>query len=216
MPAGVQDSWKQEGTRGVEFGFKSKLQGSVTINASGYYTHVDNAFTFFFVAPYNAQTIRNIDEARSAGVETDISWLPIRGLQLDFAAGLLNSEILKSSWVGAGGISIVGKQLPLNPESTINAGVSYSHALVAGWPGFVRFDFERLGRTAFEPENFAFRDPVNLLNVRTGVIARGGLEFAVWARNLTNKQYMAESLNPNGISWLAKPRQWGAELTKRF
>ena len=60
-----------------------------TFSASGFYTRIDNAFTFFFVAPFNAQIIRNIDDAKSAGFEADISWLPVRGLQVDFAVGLL-------------------------------------------------------------------------------------------------------------------------------
>ena len=54
------------------------------------------------------------------------------------------------------------------------------------------------------------------MNLRGGVTAAGGWEIALWARNLTNKDYLAESINPNGISWLARPRQWGVELTKRF
>ncbi len=153
---------------------------------------------------------------RSAGFEADVSWLPVSGLQLDFAVGLLNSEILDTTWVGTGGVDITGKELPFNPNSTINAGVGYSRPVPGGWQGFGRFDYERLGRTPFDPENFAFRDPVHLLNLSGGVTAPGGWEVAIWARNLTNKDYLAESINPNGISWLARPRQWGLELTKRF
>ena len=210
MPEGVRDSWNQEDTRGVEFGFKSNLLGGAAkFNASAFYTRIDDAFTFFFVAPFNAQIIRNIDEAKSAGFEADVSWLPVSGLQLDFAVGLLDTEILRSAWLGTGGIDIRGKQLPFNPSSTINAGVSYSRSLLDGWQGFARLDYERLGRTAFDPENFATRDPINLLNLRGGVTARAGWEVSIWARNLTNKDYLAESINPNGISWLARPRQWG-------
>ena len=100
MPAGVEDFWDQEDTRGVEFGVKSSLpRGAGSFGASGFYTRIDNAFTFFFVAPFNAQIIRNIDAARSAGFEADISWLPVRGLQVDFAVGLLNSEILDTTWL---------------------------------------------------------------------------------------------------------------------
>jgi iron complex outermembrane receptor protein len=217
MPAGVRDFWDQEDTRGVEFGFKSTLPGGTgAVSASGFYTRVDNAFTFFFVAPFNAQIIRNIDEAKSAGFEGAITWLPISGLQLDFAVGILNTEILQNAWIGTGGVDTVGKQLPFNPESTINFGIGYSRPLGNGWQGFGRFDYERLGRTPFDPENFAFRDPVNLLNLRAGVSIPAGFEVAFWGRNLTNKDYLAESINPNGISWLARPRQLGVELTKRF
>jgi iron complex outermembrane receptor protein len=217
MPEGVRDSWNQEDTRGVEFGFKSNfLGGAATLNASGFYTRIDDAFTFFFVAPFNAQIIRNIDEAKSSGFEADVSYLPISGLQCDFAVGVLDTEILKSAWLGTGGVDIRGKKLPFNPDSTINAGVSYSRSLLDQWRGFGRLDYERLGRTAFDPENFATRDPVTLLNLRGGVTARGGWEVSIWGRNVTNKDYLAESINPNGISWLARPRQWGVDVTKRF
>jgi iron complex outermembrane recepter protein len=217
MPQGVRDFWDQEDTRGVEVGFKASLpRGVGSVSASTFYTRIDNAFTFSFVAPFNAQTMRNIDEARSAGFEADIAWLPLRGLQVDFALGLLDSEILESSWLGAGGIDIAGKELPYNPRSTINVGAGYSRPVAAGWQGFGRVDYERLGRTPFDPENFAFRDPVNLLNLRGGVNAGSGWEVAIWSRNVTNEQYLAEISNPNGISWLARPRQVGVELTKRF
>ncbi len=217
MPQGVTDSWDQEDTRGVEFGFKSNLLGgAASFNASGFYTDIDNAFTFFFVAPYNAQVIRNIEGARASGVEAAFSWLPLNGLQFDVAVGLLDTEITSSTWLGTGGIDIVGKKLPFNPDSSINAGVGYSRGLGSGWRGFARFDYELLGETAFDPENFAIRDPVNLMNLRGGVTAPGEWEISAWIRNLTNKDYLSESINPNGISWLGRPRQFGIELTKRF
>jgi iron complex outermembrane receptor protein len=217
MPNGVTDSWDQEDTRGVEFGFKSSLlSGAASFSASGFYTNIDNAFTFFFVAPYNAQTIRNIDGARSSGFEADFSWLPVSGLQFDFAVGVLDTEITSSTWIGTGGIDIVGKKLPFNPDSTVNAGVSYSRPISTRWRGFGRFDWEWLGETAFDPENFALRDPINLLNLRGGVTAPGDWEISAWVRNLTNKDYLSESINPNGISWLGRPRQFGIEFGKRF
>ena len=70
--------------------------------------------------------------------------------------------------------------------------------------------------TPFDPENFAFRDAVHLVNLRGGVTVPGGWDISVWSRNVTNVNYLAESINPNGISWLARPRQFGVELTKRF
>jgi iron complex outermembrane recepter protein len=217
MPEGVRDSWNQEDTRGVEFGVKSTVRGGAArFGASGFYTRVDDAFTFFFVAPFNAQIIRNIDEARSAGFEADAAWFPTTGLQLDLAVGVLDTKILKSAWLGTGGVDIVGKRLPFNPRATVNWGVGYTHPLPASSRVFGRFDYEFLGRTAFDPENFALRDPIHLLNLRAGAGFGAGFEAALWVRNLTNKDYLTESINPNGISWFGKPRQWGLEVSKRF
>jgi iron complex outermembrane receptor protein len=217
MPNGVRDSWDQEDTRGVEVGFKSTTRsGAARFGASGFYTKIDNAFTFFFVAPFNAQIIRNIDEARSSGFEANAAWFPVTGLQLDVAVGVLDTKILKSSWIGTGGVDIVGKRLPFNPRSTVNVGAGYSHPIRQGWQGFGRIDYEVLGSTAFDPENFALRDAINLVNLRGGISAGGGWELALWVRNLTNEDYLSESINPNGISWLGRPRQWGMDITKRF
>jgi outer membrane receptor protein involved in Fe transport len=140
----------------------------------------------------------------------------VSGLQFDAAFGLLDTEILQSAWIGTGGIDIVGKRLPFNPSSSFNAGVSWSQPVLEGWRGFVRFDYERIGDMAFDPENFALRDPVHLLNLRGGVAMPGGFDLSIWSRNLTDEDYLTENINPNGISWLGKPRQWGVELTKRF
>jgi len=118
--------------------------------------------------------------------------------------------------VGAGGIDIVGNELPLNPETTLNVSASYQRPVYPGWNGFVRIDYQRLGEMFFEPENFAPRDSIDLVNLRLGVTGESGWELVAWARNLFNKNYLTESSNPNGISFYGKPLQFGLELTRRF
>ena len=217
LPQGVNDSWDQEDTKGFELGLKTNfLDGRLRLNAAAFYTDINNAFTFSFVAPYNAQVIRNIEEAEVLGFEANATWLLTENLVLDFGFGLLDSEIKKSSWLGAGGIDIVGKQLPLNPESTVNAAVSYNQPLFGPWDGFIRLDYQRLGETPFEPENFATRDAVDLVNLRLGLSSSNGWQIVAWARNLTDENYTAELTNPNGISWPSRLRQYGIEVTKRF
>jgi iron complex outermembrane receptor protein len=217
LPQGVNDSFEQEDTEGLEGGFKATLaEGRLNLGGSVFYTEVDDAFTFVFVAPFTAQTTRNIDKAEILGGELYASWLPVDGLQLDVSAGVLDSEIKSSSWIGAGGINIVGKELPLNPDYTLNVGISYSRQITSAWNGFIRFDYQRLGEMFFEPENFAARDDLDLLNLRFGISEGSGWELVAWGRNITNKDYLTESSNTNGISFFAKPRQYGLELTKRF
>ena len=217
MPLGVDDKWKQEDTESYEIGFKSGdlFDGSLALGGSVYYTRIDNAFTFFFLAPFNAQVIRNLDGAEVRGVELNATWRATDSLKVEVGYGLIDSEITDSSWLGSGGVDIVGNQLPLNPESTLSVGVTYSYSLGKA-EGFTRVDYERLGETPFEPENFATRDPVNLVNLRSGMTWSNGVEVVAWAKNLTDEDYTAEFTNPNGISWPAKPRQYGVELTKRF
>ncbi|HEY7672841.1 MAG TPA: TonB-dependent receptor [Gammaproteobacteria bacterium] len=217
LPQGVRDSYSQEDTKGLEFGFKSTLlDGALRFDSALFYTEVDNGFTFVFVAPFTAQTTRNIKAAEVQGVEASLSWLATDRLQLDVGLGVLDSEVTESDWIGAGGISIVGKKMPQNPESTANVGVSY-HAPMNGNLGwFVRLDYRRLGEVFWEPENFIARDPLELVDFRIGITGDTGWEVVGWVDNATDELWISEESNPNGIVYYGKPRQYGVEFTYRF
>ncbi len=81
--------------------------------------------------------------------------------------------------------------------------------------GFLRVDYSRLGETFFEAENFIGRDPVNLFNVNAG-IGTDTWQAAVWAKNLGDEDYVAELINPPGVNYYARLRQYGVEFTLRF
>ena len=217
LPQGVSDSYDQEDTEGLEFGFKSTLlDGALRFDAALFYTEVENGFTFVFVAPFTAQTTRNIKAAEIQGVEANLSWLATQRLQLDVGLGVLDSEVTESDWVGAGGISIIGKKMPQNPDSTDNFGLSYRGQLGGDREWYARLGYRRFGEMFWEPENFVARDPL---------VARGsalwdheprGWEAVAWVDNATDEDWISEESNPNGIVYYGKPRQYGVEMTYRF
>jgi len=217
LPLGAQDSFKQEDTRGAELGLKSTLlEGRLRFGGALFYNEVDNAFTFVFVAPFTAQTTRNIKAAKIRGAEASVAWLATDRLELDVGLGLLDSQITGSDWAGAGGISIIGKKLPQNPDSTLNVGIGYRGHIFGNHEWFSRLDYQRLGEVFWEPENFVARDPLNLLDVRGGIRSASGLELVGWIKNVTGQDWIAEEANPNGLVYYGKPRQYGVELTYRF
>jgi iron complex outermembrane receptor protein len=217
LPLGVEDSFDQEDTQGIELGFKAAmLGGQLRFDSALFYTEVENAFTFVFVAPFTAQTTRNIREAEIRGAEASLAWLATDRLELDVGVGLLDTEITASSWVGAGGISIIGKKLPQNPDSTLNVGVGYHAPLAGRHEWFARVDYQRLGEVFWEPENFVARDPLNLLDFRGGIRSASGWELVGWVKNATDEDWIQEEANPNGIVYYGKPRQYGVEVTYRF
>lgn len=218
MPFGLDDSWEQEDTQSFELGYKSTLlDGRLKLNAATFFTTIDDAFTFNFVAPFVAQTIRNIDEAEILGLEFNASWLPTDNLTVDVGMGILDTEITEISWVGAGGISVKGNELPLNPDSTFNLGITYNFELSGDWAGFIRTDYQRLGDTWFYPENFASRDPINLVNLNLGLVNETtGWEITIWGKNVTDELYVSEAVQPPGVHFYSKPLQMGVNLTKRF
>jgi len=216
MPQGVEDSWKQEDTSSIEIGFKtSGLDGRLKFDAAVFYTEVDDAFNFVFVAPIVSQVIRNVDEAEIKGFEASVAFLANEHLEIDASYGVIDSEVKKSSWIGAGGIDIVGKTLPLNPEYTANIGITLTGSFGADKDAFLRVDFSRLGETFFEAENFIARDPVDLVNVNAG-FGTDTWQLSVWGKNLGDKDYVAELINPPGVNYYARPRMVGVEFTLRF
>ena len=217
LPQGVRDSYSQEDTQGLELGFKSTLLGGgLRFDSALFYTEVDNGFTFVFVAPFTAQTTRNIKAAEILGAEASLSWLATDRLQLDVGLGVLDSEITDSDWIGAGGINIIGKKMPQNPDSTTNVGLSY-HAPMDGSLGwFARLDYRRLGEVYWEPENFVAREPLELVDLRAGITSADGWEVVAWVDNATDELWISEESNPNGIVYYGKPRQYGVEFTYRF
>ena len=216
MPQGVEDSWKQEDTRSIEFGLKaSGLDGRLKFDAAAFYTEVDDAFNFVFVAPIVSQVIRNVDKAEIKGFEASIAFLANEHLELDASYGVIDSEVTKSSWIGAGGIDIVGKTLPLNPEYTANLGITLTSNFGDDKDVFLRVDFSRLGKTFFEAENFIARNPVNLVNVNAG-FGTDTWRLSVWGKNLADKDYVAELINPPGVNYYARPRMYGVEFTLNY
>jgi iron complex outermembrane receptor protein len=79
----------------------------------------------------------------------------------------------------------------------------------------LRVDFSRLGETFFEAENFIARDPVDLVNVNAG-FGTDTWQLSVWGKNLGDKDYVAELINPPGVNYYARPRMVGVEFTLRF
>jgi iron complex outermembrane receptor protein len=217
LPQGVQDAYDQEDTEGFEIGLKSTLAGgALRWDAAIFDTEVSNGFTFVFVAPFTAQTTRNIKSADVSGVETSLSWLATERFQVDLGLGFLDSEITASDWIGAGGISIIGKEMPQNPESTSNLGLVYRGSMGGERDWYARLDYRRLGEVYWEPENFVARDPLSLVDLRFGITAARGWEAVAWIDNATDEDWISEESNPNGIVYYGKPRQYGVEMTYRF
>lgn len=217
MPAGVSDRFEQEDSQSMELGFKGTyMDGSLKVSAAAFHTVLDNAFAFTFLAPFTAQTIRNIKEAEIDGLELSAAWAATEHLQLNASFGLIDFEITESDRLGTAGINIVGNQMPLNPEHSFNLGVTWA-ANFGDWEGYVRLDYQRQGEMMFEVENFLPRDTLNLFNLGMGLANEdSGLSVALWDRNLIDEDYLAEMLNPNGISFYGKPLQYGIEMSKRF
>ena len=106
------------------------------------------------------------------------------------------------------------KRQPLVTRDTFNLGATLTRPVGDGLDFTLRADFQRIGRTWWEPYNTTSRDPVSLLDARAGLKAENWAVTA-WGRNLTDKKYNAE-FSPGGFLFRALPRRYGLEIEYRF
>ena len=217
VPAGINDVYDKEETENIEFGFKYQNDDrTVVLNSAVFFTQVSDQQLFNVVFDLNtAQIIRNIDKVEIRGAELDVSWVLTDNLTMTFGAGLIDSEITEFSANPAG----EGGKAPLNPEYTVNVGLSYNRVIPVGAgsvDAYFRADYQRMGKTWWEPSNYAPRDEIDLLNLRAGFETVNGLNFAVWAKNVTDENYLSEIANPPGAAYYAPTRKYGIEITKHF
>lgn len=217
IPPGIFDVYPDQNTMSIEGGFKFNSPGGrFIVNASGFYTEVDDYQTFTFNGQLNAsQIIIPLDEVKISGFEIDASVLVTEGISLSASYGLTDSEITKDSFRG-----FVGNRAPQTPKSTINLGLQYEtpFTLVSVEGNFFfRMDYQRIGKLFFMPANWVARNSVDIVNMRGGFNIGETVQIVGWVRNLTNANYFAEGFNDaGGLFFFGKLRQYGFELTKRF
>ena len=207
---GVNDIFKAETADTFEVGVKSSiLENRVTLDLSGYYTIDHNSYFFVFLAANSTQNLGNIDRATHLGFEAQITANLMEGLDLNLGVGVDHNKITDFPDPAA-----IGNKLPIVPNYTLNAGLQYRHPVTQNIDATFRVDYQRLGRTYWEPYNTTSRDPVDLVDARAG-IEGNSWSLTLWTKNLFNKKYNAE-FSPGGFVFKAEPRRWGADLTKNF
>jgi iron complex outermembrane recepter protein len=207
--AGVHDIFQAEVADTWEVGMKSQfLDRRLNANLALYHTDSHNGYFFFYSATTSTQNLGNLD-ATYKGVELELNARATDWLDLYASYGYTDGKITAME-----DPSVVGNKPPLLTKDTINAGLQVHQPLADKLTGTLRFDYQGIGTTWWDPYNVTSRDPVNLINLR------GGLEgerwaLTAWSKNLTNKMYNAE-FSAGGFLWRAPPRRYGLDYTFKF
>lgn len=217
IPEGIFDVFPQQDTQGFEAGVRFNTPGDRLIfNASGFYTNVDDMQTFFGVQldRITTQVVIPIKKVKLWGAEVDASLEAHDFFRLNVGFGWTGSDIRSDPFRGN-----EGNDAPNTPTTTLNVTGQYRQPVTIGTFNtsvFLVAEYQRIGKIFFNPGNFARRDELNLVNLRGGIEVDGGWRFEGWAKNLTNKNYIADIFNPAGFAFPGKLRQYGFEFTKRF
>ncbi len=220
----------------LEGGFKSDLFGRrVRLNAAGFYTFYDDIQRTVIVASNSvlpATVVSNAADARVAGAELELSWLPpVDGLQLEAFFGLTLPEYRE--FTDASG-DRSNERFDFVAERSYSVSGAYTRDIFgASWLGRVDYSWKDDVPTSQGPNITYFRNqgveiepaatqpPTGILNVRSALTFPVGIEAGLWGRNLTDERTFTALVLGGGIDFAARinnnaPREFGGDLTVRF
>jgi iron complex outermembrane receptor protein len=206
---GVHDLFQAEIADTWEVGAKSQFLGRrLGANIALYHTDSHNGYFFFYSATTSTQNLGNLD-ATYKGAELELTAKVTDRIDLYANYGYTDGKITAMQ-----DPKVVGNKPPLLTKDTINAGFQYHQPIADQINGTLRLDYQQIGRTWWDPYDLTSRDPVNLINLRTGLETERWT-LTAWAKNLTNKIYNAE-FSTGGFLWRAPPRRYGIDYTFKF
>ena len=216
---GIEPIFPQQDTQGGEVGIKTSFfEKRLQANVAGFFTDIENYQTFTFVlTPFiGQQVVVPIDEVQIWGIEFDGAFDATDWLKFTAAFAYNNSEVIADS---NRGLSIVGNEAPLTPDTTLNLGIELNQTYDirgAEVDAFFRADYQRIGTLFFLTENFAERDPLGRVGLVAGVDVNQDWSLTGRVSNLTNENFCGELFNPGGFCFPGQLRTWSIEVTKRF
>ena len=210
----------KEETEGIEIGFKSAWKGNrVIFNAAAFYTNYDGLQLFQFDASAQQVTI-NANEVDIYGVETELVFVPIEGLTIDFSYGYTDSEIVDFNGTGVND----DNKTPNTPEYTANFGVQYELPLASGVKMLARADYRSVGDFYWQETNDLFTPGYDFINLRLSFNYRNWT-LGFWGENVTDERWAVGGFSRNfspatsrgkDVYTINQGRQVGVDLRLNF
>jgi len=225
LPAGVRQKFDPEYSNNFELGYKAFLaDNKLSIAASAFLIQWKDLQFYNLVAPFTYAR-ENVGDAQSAGVELEISAIPVKGLQLDGSFGINPSEYkgfnLKRVNFGTGvetTTAIGGNRLSNAPSHTVFIGAQYEYSINKKLKVFIRGEIRNLGSQYTDIQNKIEQSSYTLLNSRAG-LTFDKYSLSVWGQNLNNERYLAYG-NPDSSfgrqARIAQGRTVGVSLNVKF
>ena len=225
LPVGVRQTFDPEYSNNYEIGYKSYLLNKkLSVGASAFLIQWKDLQFYNLVAPFTYAR-ENVGNAQSAGIEIEVSALPVKGLQLDGSFGFNPTEYkgfdLKRVNFGTGVESttaIGGNKLSNAPTHTLFLGAQYEYSINQKLKAIVRGEIRNLGKQYTDIQNQIEQPSYTLLNSRIG-LTYSKYSLFVWGQNLTNERFLAYG-NPDSSfgrqARIAQPRTFGLTLSAKF
>jgi iron complex outermembrane recepter protein len=210
--------YKPEYSNNIELGIKNSfLNNRLTVNATLFYTRVNDAQVPTLILPDAITVTKNTGRLNSKGAELELSFKPVKGLQIEYNAGYTNAQY-QSLKVSSNGdvVNLDGKKQIFTPDVTSMLALQYSYLVSAAHhiQLVARGEWFYLGRRYFDLANTIQQSPNSLLNTRAGISTRH-LELFFWARNIGNKKYIEYAYDFGAVHF-ANPSTYGVSVKALF
>lgn len=230
LPGTVSQTFDPEYSNNYEAGYKTFLANNkLSIGASVFLIQWKDLQFFNLVAPFTYAR-ENVGDAQSAGIELEISAIPLKGLQLDGSLGINKTKYedfdLKrvNFFTGEESTTPIGGNMLSNaPKHTIFLGAQYEYAFSQKLKAIVRGEIRNIGSYYTDIQNRIEQPSYTLINTRIG-FALDKYSLFFWVQNLNNERYLAYG-NPDSSPEfgsrsravrMAQPRTLGITLSAKF
>jgi iron complex outermembrane recepter protein len=225
VPAGVRQTFRPEYSDNYEAGYKTFLANNrLSIGASAFLIEWKDLQFFNLVAPFTYAR-ENVGDARSAGLELEVSAIPVKGLQLDGSFGINQTRYkgfdLKRVNFGTGAETITaigGNRLSNAPGHTVFFGTQYEHPISQKLKIVIRGEVRNIGGYYTDIQNNIQQPAYSLFNSRVG-FSYDKYSLFFWGQNLNNERFLAYG-NPDSSFGrsvrTAAPRTFGVTLNAKF
>ena len=181
IPFGPERSWT------LEAGWKADLmEDRLAVRAAAFATRWDEMQLSLF-DPIAGGFVDNAGEAKSRGVELELTARPAEGLTLIGGLGVLDTEF--EEFIDSFGFDDDGNHLPNAPRRQWNIGVQYGGELSDDLGWFARADHISVGQFFYDPSNLQ-SERFSLTNLRVGIERGDQFSFDFFVHNLLDEEYV--------------------------
>ena len=224
--------FKPEIVNSYEAGIKAEFfDRKARVNLAGYYSAIKDIQRSTIVTASSGQTatiVGNAGKARIFGGEAEVTFMPVRAIELAGTLAYTNPKYL--DYVDPNtGLDRSDEPFDNIARWTFSTSATFRHDFDFG-AFSLRGDFAYQGRTALQPyggtnpdiRDLTTMDPVGLLGARAMLtIMDGALDLAAFGRNLTNNRSANVAIYlPPPIDLVAlqrrEPRTFGVSATYRY
>ncbi|TWR25115.1 TonB-dependent receptor [Mucilaginibacter pallidiroseus] len=209
-------AFKPEYSDNFEIGSKNQLfDNRLRVNASLFYTNVNNAQVPTLILPSAITLTRNAGKLTSKGAELELAATVLNGLDIQYNFGYTHARY-KSLVVAANGeaVNLTGNHQVYTPDVTSMLALQYACAIGSKTRLIARGEWRYLGDHYFDLANQIEQKAHSTYNARVGA-SWDRVSVFVWGSNLGNKRYLDYAYD-FGASHLGNPRVYGVTLRTDF